>query len=146
MRDRWRIKNNDNKITWLKIHIIINKSKKILSMTLTDEHVYDSKTLPELIENALGSYKKITIGKLFAEYGAYEGNDLFEYLGDSEIQPCIRVGKNAKIKLKLGHILRNLSVLTQINICKSRKISQIMDKDVVETVFSCIKRTFGEYV
>ncbi|HEY6536621.1 MAG TPA: hypothetical protein VIY08_12610 [Candidatus Nitrosocosmicus sp.] len=76
-------------------------------MTVTGEHVYDSKTLPELIKNALGSYKKITIGKLFAEYGAYEGNDLSKDLGDSEIQPRIKVGKNAKIKLKSDTFLEN---------------------------------------
>ncbi len=57
-----------------------------------------------------------TIGKLFADDGAYEGNDIFRYLSaDNGILPCIKVRKNAKIKLKTGHILRNLSVLAQRN-------------------------------
>ena len=64
--------------------------------------------------------KKITIGKLMID-GAYESNNIFEYLGDNRIQPCIKVRKNAKIKLKSGHILRKMSVLTQINDLEKRK-------------------------
>ena len=31
------------------------KTKKILSMKVTDEHVHDSKVLPELVENIIKS-------------------------------------------------------------------------------------------
>ncbi len=55
------------------------KSKKILSMKVTDEHVHDSKILPELVNDIIKLDKKITIGELFAD-GAYEGNDIFRYL------------------------------------------------------------------
>ncbi len=49
MRDKWYIKNKKG---YLKIHVSINiKTKKILSMMkVTDEHVHDSKPLPELVE------------------------------------------------------------------------------------------------
>ena len=41
---------------YLKIHIAVNvKSKKILSMKVTDEHVHDGKVLPELVENIIKS-------------------------------------------------------------------------------------------
>ena len=77
MRDKWHIKNKKG---YLKIHVAVNvKTKKILSMKVTDEHVHDSKALPELVENIIKSDKKITIGKLFAD-GAYDGNDIFRYL------------------------------------------------------------------
>jgi hypothetical protein len=37
---------------YLKIHIAVDiKTKKILSMKVTDEHVHDSKALPELVDN-----------------------------------------------------------------------------------------------
>ena len=86
----------------MKIHIAVNvKTKKILSMKVTDEHVHDSKALPELVENVIKSDKKITIGKLFAD-GAYDGNDIFRYLGDNGILPCIKVRKNAKEDGKKG--------------------------------------------
>jgi hypothetical protein len=51
MRDKWNICKN--KKGYLKIHVAINvKTKKILSKKVTgDEHVHDSKALPELVEN-----------------------------------------------------------------------------------------------
>ncbi len=46
MQDKWNV-NNKNK-GYLKIHVAVNvKSKKILTMKVTDEHVHDSKVLPE---------------------------------------------------------------------------------------------------
>ena len=62
------------------------KTKKILSMKVTDEHVHDdSKALPELVDEAIKSDNMLlaaTIGKLFAD-GAYDNNDIFRYLGDN---------------------------------------------------------------
>ena len=100
----------------MKIHVAVNvKTKKILSIKVTGEHVHDSKTLPELVENIIESDKKITIGNLFAEDGAYDGNEIFRYLGDNGILPCIKVRKNSRIRWKKGNILRNLTVLAQKN-------------------------------
>ena len=100
MNEKWHLKNN-NKKGYLKIHVAVNvKTKKILSIKVTDyEHVHDGKVLPELIENIIKSDKKITIGRLFAD-GAYDGNDIFGYLGDKGIEPCIKVRKNAKVRLE----------------------------------------------
>ena len=37
---------------YLKVHIAVDiKSKKILSMQVTDEHVHDSKVLPKLVDD-----------------------------------------------------------------------------------------------
>ncbi len=75
-----------NKKGYLKIHIAVNiKTKKILStMKVTaDEHVHDNKALPELVENIIESDSVTTIGKLFGDDGAYEGNDIFRYLADN---------------------------------------------------------------
>ncbi len=55
MRDKWNVKNN-NKKGYLKIHIAVNvKTKKILSMKVTDEHVHDGKALPELVDEVIKS-------------------------------------------------------------------------------------------
>jgi len=72
------------------------KSKKILSiMKVTDdEHVNDSKVLPELVDGILKSDK--TVDKLFAD-GAYDNNDVFRCLTDKGILPCIKVRKNARV-------------------------------------------------
>ena len=132
----------------MKIHVAVNvKTKKILSIKVTDEHVHDSKTLPELVENIIESDKKITIGNLFAEDGAYDGNEIFRYLWDNGILPCIKVRKNSKIRWKKGNILRNLTVLAQRNDIQKWKDSvSYGQRWIVETVFSCLKRMFGEYV
>ena len=93
MRDKWHIKNKKG---YLKIHIAVNvKTKKILSIKVTDEHVHDSKPLPELVNGVIKSDSMTTTtGKLFADDGAYEGNEIFRYLGDIGILPCIKVRKN----------------------------------------------------
>ncbi|MBA3284867.1 MAG: transposase [Nitrosopumilus sp.] len=50
MRDKWKIKNKG----YLKIHVAVDvESKKILSIKVTDEHVHDSKALPELVEDII---------------------------------------------------------------------------------------------
>jgi hypothetical protein len=73
------------------------KSIKILSIKVTDEHVHGSKAVLELVENII-KYDDMTktttiiaIGKLFSDGTTYEGNDIFRYLGDKGIQPCIKV-------------------------------------------------------
>jgi hypothetical protein len=115
-----------------------------------DEHVHnDSKELPELVDNIIKSDSMTTtttIDKLFAD-GAFEGNEIFRYLGDNGILPCIKVRKNAKVGWKKGNFFRNLSVLAQRNDLQKWKDSvSYGQRWIIETVFSCIKRTFGEYI
>ena len=99
MKDKWNVKNKSKK--YLKIHVAVNiNNKKILSIKVTDEHAHDGKVLPELVDNIIKSDNvAATIGKLFAD-GAYEGNDIFRYIEDNGILPCIKVRKNTKIRLK----------------------------------------------
>jgi hypothetical protein len=57
--------------------------------------------------------------------------------------------KNARLRWKKGDILRNLSVLAQRNDLQKwidNSVSYGKKRWIVETVFSCLKRTFGEYV
>jgi hypothetical protein len=77
-RDKWHIKNKKG---YLKIHVAVNvKTKKILSMKVTDEHVHDNNPLPELVDNIIKSDGMTTaIGKLLGD-GAYEGNENFRCL------------------------------------------------------------------
>ena len=49
MNEKWKIRKG-----YLKIHVAVDvKSKKILSLKVTDEHVHDGKALPELVENVI---------------------------------------------------------------------------------------------
>jgi hypothetical protein len=101
---------------------------------VTDEHVHDSKMLPQLIECVTKS-KNNTIDKLFAEC-AYD-DSIFEYFVDKVIfLPCIKVRKNARIKWKKGNIFRNLLVLAQKKIFKNGKIAKAMtDNDGMQKLF-----------
>src|SRR3954463_2744421 len=68
MRDKCHIKNN--KKGYLKIHVAVNvKTKKILAMKVTDEHVHDIKALSGLVKDVIKSdnITPITISKLFAD-------------------------------------------------------------------------------
>jgi hypothetical protein len=144
MKDKWNVKNKKG---CLKIHIAINiKTKEILSMKVTDdEYVHDNKALPELVENIVKSDRKLTIGKLFGDDGAYEGNEIFRCLEDNGILPCIKVRKNARVGWKKGKFLRNLSVLAQRNDLQKWKDSvNYGQRWIVETVFSSIKRMLVE--
>ena len=126
------------------------KTKKILSMKVTDEHVHDSKMLPELIDNIIKSedMSTTTLGKLFGDDGAYEGNDIFRYLGDNGILPCIKVRNNARVGWKKErNTLRNLSIISQKKDLQEWKDSvSYGQRWIVKTIFSCLKRRFGEYV
>ncbi|HEY6534935.1 MAG TPA: transposase [Candidatus Nitrosocosmicus sp.] len=123
------------------------KTKKILSIKVTDQHVHNSKALPDLVYGVIKSDRKIAVGKLIAEDDAYEGNEVFKFSTDNGIMPCIKVRKNVRIKLKKGNILRNLAVLAQRNDMQKWKDSvSYGNRGIVETVVSCINTRFGEYV
>ncbi len=110
MKDKWNVRKKG----YLKIHIAVDvKTKKILSIKVTDEHAHDSKALPDLVDNIIKSDSVTAIGKLFGD-GAYDGNEIFRCLGENGILPCIKVRKNAsRVGWKKGNILRRLSVISQ---------------------------------
>lgn len=72
----------------------MKESIVILSMKVTNEHIHDNKTLPELVENIIKSDKIVC--KLFAD-GHYDINDIFRCLSDNGILPCIKVKKEYMI-------------------------------------------------
>jgi hypothetical protein len=105
MQDKRNVKNSIKK--YLKIRIAFNvKTKKILSMKLTGEHVHVNKALPLLGNGVIKSDSMTTaaIGKLFAD-GAYDSNDIFRWLTDNGILPCIKVRNNVRVGLKKGKSL-----------------------------------------
>jgi hypothetical protein len=141
MNRKWNIHRKG----YLKIHIAVDiKTKKILSMNVTDEHVPDGRVLPQLVEEVV-KLKGNMINKLLAD-GAYDSNDIFRCLSEYGITPCIKVRNNARVR-KTGHMFRNLSVISQRNDFQRWKDSVSYGKRwIVETVISSIKRMFGECV
>jgi hypothetical protein len=146
-RGDWiRYKWNINKRGYLKIHVAVDiKKKRILSLHVASEEVvHDGKVLPELIHNVMIKNNK-EVKTVLAD-GLYDSNKNFRYLSFNGIIPGIKVRKNSKCR-KTSHYLRNISVLMQKkDFDKWKDNVSYGQRWIVESVFSCIKRMFGEYV
>ena len=120
-KDKWNVRKKG----YLKIHVaeVDVKSKKILSMKVTDEHVHDNKALPGLVGNIIKSNNMTSIGKIFADDGAYDSNDIFRCISYYGILPCIKVRKNAKVRLKKDTSLEIYQLYPKEMICKNGRIA-----------------------
>jgi hypothetical protein len=146
MNKKWKIQNRKG---YLKIHVAVDiKSKKILSMEVTaDEHVHDNKVLPKLVDNTSIDDGFAVVGRVLGD-GAYDSNDTFRFLSERGIMPSMKVINNSRVRWKTANLFRNLSVIAQ----RGNNFEQWKDsvsygqRWIVETVFSSLKRMFGEYV
>jgi hypothetical protein len=140
IRHKWNVKRG-----YLKIHIAVDiKKKRILSLQVTSEQVHDGKVLPLLIDDITIKQNKVIETAIMD--GSYDNNKNFQFLSFKGIQPAIKVRKNSRCR-KTNHHLRNKTVKMQKNNLQEWKDSvKYGQRWIVETVFSCIKRMFGEYV
>ena len=140
IRHKWNVKRG-----YLKIHVAVDiKKKRILSLQVTSEQVHDGKVLRKLVEDITIKQNK-EIDMTIAD-GAYDNNNNFQFLSFKGIQPAIKVRKNSRCR-KTNHYLRNKTVKMQkTDLAKWKTSVSYGQRWIVETVFSCIKRMFGEYV
>ncbi|MGH9986813.1 MAG: IS5 family transposase [Nitrososphaeraceae archaeon] len=140
IRHKWKVKRG-----YLKIHIAVDiKRKRILSLEVTSEQVHDGKVLPVLIEDITIKQNKI-VNTVIAD-GSYDNNNNFQFLSFKGIEPAIKVRKNSRCR-KTNHYLRNKTVKMQKDdLFKWKHSVRYGQRWIAETVFSCIKRMFGEYV
>lgn len=126
---------------YVKLHIAVDvRSKKVLSVKVTDEKKHDSTQLMPLIKD-IGSGVKKVIGD-----GAYDARHIFNDLDKLGIQPAIRVRDNSVAKAR-GSLARKRTVVAY------RKDPERWKEDngygqrwQCEAAFSSIKRRFGEFV
>ena len=146
MRHKWHCKSRKG---YLKIHVAVdinnnNNKIKILSLNVTTEKVHDSKVLPILMHDIIRQ-QNIDVNTVIAD-GSYDNNKIFQFLSFNDIKPAIKVRKNARIRND-NHYKRNLAVVEQKTDFNKWKDSVSDGKRwVVESVFSSMKRMFGEYV
>ena len=140
IRHKWNVKRG-----YLKIHVAVDiKRKRILSLKVTSEQVHDSHVLSELVDDITIKQNKIVDTAIMD--GSYDSNKNFQFLSFKDIGPAIKVRKNSKCR-KTNHYIRNKTVKMQKNNLQEWKDSvRYGQRWIVETVFSCIKRLFGEYV
>jgi len=141
--DKW--KNKRKRKEFIQIHVDINiKTKKIVSMKVTKENVHDGKMLKELVYDVVS--KKNSVKKILAD-GGYDSKENFSYLDELDIVPVIKVRKNSTIKNNVNCIPRKSSILEQFkDIKRWKKKHRYGMRWMAESVFSSIKRTFGEHV
>lgn len=138
MRHKWHVRRG-----YLKIHVAVDiKKKRILSLEVTSEEVHDGKMLKNLVDNASENNK---VKRVLAD-GVYDNNNNFRYLSKKRIKPGITTRSNSKVRSTNCHA-RNMSVLReQTNLKRWNRSVGYGQRWMAETVFSCIKRMFGEYV
>ncbi|MGZ5491176.1 MAG: IS5 family transposase [Nitrososphaeraceae archaeon] len=147
MRHKWHCKSRKG---YLKIHVAVdinnnNNKITILSLNVTTEKVHDSKVLPILVHDIVRQ-QNIDVNTVIAD-GSYDNNKIFQFLSFNNIKPAIKVRKNARISRKDNHYKRNVTVLEQkIDFDKWKDSVSYGKRWIVESVFSSMKRMFGEYI
>jgi hypothetical protein len=138
MRHKWRTQRG-----YLKVHIAVDvKRKKIVALEVTDERTGDERMFQPLIEEAS---KKAQIVKVIGD-GAYDTKNIFRYLTDKKIEPVIRVRRDASKKAG-GCVPRKLVAQEYLHDPDAWKRKHGYGyRWMVESAFSSLKRTFGEYV
>lgn len=139
MRHKWHVRKG-----YLKIHVSVDiKKKRILSLEVTSEEVHDGKMLKKLVDNAS---KNNNVKRVLAD-GMYDNNKNFRYLSKNHIKPGIKTRSNSKVKTTTNCQARNMSVVRQqANLKRWKHSVSYGQRWMTETVFSCMKRMFGEHV
>ncbi len=138
IRKRWHVKRG-----FIKMHIAVDKeTKEIVAMKVTKEHVHDGKKLIPLVKQVM---QKVKVSKVIAD-GAYDSRKNFRFLADNNVEPVIKVRKNASTKAR-GCMPRKLSVIEQkedLDVWKEKHGYGY--RWIAESAFSAFKRMFGEHV
>jgi DDE family transposase len=83
--------------------------------------------------------------KLILADGAFDSNENFRFFNEKRTQPAIRVKRNSII-FSRNSMARNKEVIHQTkDFLKWKKKRRYGQRWLVETVFSSIKRMFGEH-
>jgi len=137
MRHKWKVRRG-----FLKIHIAVDvKRKEILALEVTEEKVADGRRLRSLVRKAS---KQVKITKAIGD-GAYDTKANFRYLTNKEIEPVIKVRKNASSRAG-GCMPRKLVAQEYLRNPKAwKRKHDYGQRWMAETVFSTFKRLFGEY-
>ena len=129
---------------YLKIHFAVDiKTKQIVSMDVTSEKVHDGMRLKRWVKR---SEENVRVKRVLGD-GAYDSKENFNFLSQRGIKPVIRVRRNSTPKSR-GSMARKLAAVEQGRFKPKAwsRIHRFGYRWRVEGAFSCIKRTFGEYV
>ena len=138
IEDKWR----KEKRKFLKLHILADKKTgKIRGFRVTSEHTGDSKKFVPLVKEAS---KKNKIAKVYGD-SAYDARKNFNLLDELEIEPAIKIRKNARTLSRGSPLRREETVLIKkVGLEGWKKLKDYGKRWIAEIVFSSFKRVLGE--
>ncbi|MDG6997692.1 MAG: IS5 family transposase [Nitrososphaerota archaeon] len=138
IEDKWK----KEKRKFLKLHILADKKTgKIRGFRVTSERTGDSKKFVPLVKEAS---KKNKIAKVYGD-SAYDARKNFNLLDELEIEPAIKIRKNATTKSLGCQLRRRESLLVKrIGFDGWKKLKDYGKRWIAEIVFSSFKRVLGE--
>ncbi len=127
---------------FLKLHILADrKTGKIAGFRVTSEHTGDSKKFVPLVKEAS---KKNKIAKVYGDT-AYDARKNFNLLDELEIEPAIKIRKNARTRSRGSPLRREETVLMKkLGLEGWKKLKDYGQRWIAEIVFSSFKRVLGE--
>lgn len=140
IRELW---NRKSKKGYLKIHLAVDvKTKQILAMEVTDDRVGDAEKFGDLVS---GARKVANVVKVLGD-GAYDSKENFDILEANGIEAGIRPrrGSSGKARGSWSRMYVTREFLEDEETWK-RKVGY-RERWAVESVFSCLKGMFGEFV
>ncbi len=143
MREKWKVHRG-----WIKAHIAVDiKTKEILAVEITDETVADSEKFDELIDQTEQSVDGKKIECVLGD-GGYDDKDCFNTLDKKKIEAVLKTRINASTKSR-GSPYRAKCVREKKELGGYkgwRDKYEYGKRWISESVFSAVKRIFGETV
>jgi hypothetical protein len=134
---KWNVRKG-----YLKVHVALDiKKKKIVSFEITSEEIHDGSRLKNLVAPWENNSLKIVIAD-----GAYDSKEIFIYLYDNNIEAAVKVRKNSSYRFMACNPRRRVVLQQLKNLKKWKSSISYGQRWIVESVFSSLKRIFGEYV
>lgn len=143
MREKWRVHRG-----WIKAHIAVDvKTKEILAIEVTDETVSDNEKFDDLINQTEQNIKDKKIERVLGD-GGYDDKECFNTLDKKKIESGIKTQINASTKSR-GSSYRAKCVRERQKLGGYkgwRDKYEYGKRWLSESVFSAVKRIFGETV
>jgi hypothetical protein len=124
---------------WIKVHIAVDaKTRKPVTFEITDERTTDHEMVKPLLE-------KLNLEDALMD-GAYDKEDVFKFLKEKGVgDPGIKIRKNAIVKAG-SERAESVLQFQKYGYNSWRIVHQYGRRWAAESVFSAIKRIFGETV